>query len=248
MNNLVPVTYNNERILTTEQLAQVYKTTINNIKNNFNNNLKHFEEGKHYYKLEGSKLKAFKSQVNNIDLPINKFASHLYLWTERGADRHCKILDTDKAWEQFDHLEETYFRVKENKPLTALEELRLHYKVLEEHREEIKAIRDDVKDLKENSPLYTIECKEIQSVVQRVGTRALGGHGSRAYNDRSLRGKIYSDIQHQLRREFGVRRYEAIKRCQFQKAKEIIQAYKVPTILQDQIVALNNQISVEEVI
>ncbi len=38
---------------------------------------------------------------------------NLYLWTERGANRHCKILDTDKAWEQFDSLEETYFRVKE---------------------------------------------------------------------------------------------------------------------------------------
>ena len=42
-----------------------------------------------------------------------KRASHLYLWTERGANHHCKILDTDKAWEQFENLEETYFRVKE---------------------------------------------------------------------------------------------------------------------------------------
>ena len=40
-------------------------------------------------------------------------ARTLYLWTERGASRHCKILDTEKAWEQFDHLEDTYFRVKE---------------------------------------------------------------------------------------------------------------------------------------
>ena len=38
----------------------------------------------------------------------------MYLWTERGANRHCKILDTDKAWEQFDNLEETYFKVKES--------------------------------------------------------------------------------------------------------------------------------------
>ncbi len=105
-----------------------------------------------------------------------------------------------------------------------------------------------VDNIEFNSPLYTIECKEIQSIVQRIGTRALGGHGSRAYNDRSLRTKVYSDIQCQLRREFGVRRYEAIKRCQFEKAKEIIQAYKAPTVLQDQIIALNNQISVEEVI
>ena len=65
------------------------------------------------YKLQGIELKQFKSQVNDIDLPINKFTSQLYIWTERGASRHCKILDTDKAWEQFDNLEETYFRSKQ---------------------------------------------------------------------------------------------------------------------------------------
>lgn len=27
----------------------------------------------------------------------------------RGASRHCKILDTEKAWEQFENLEEAYF-------------------------------------------------------------------------------------------------------------------------------------------
>ena len=41
--------------------------------------------------------------------------NQLYLWTERGANRHCKILDTPKAWEQFDNLEETYFMVKEQR-------------------------------------------------------------------------------------------------------------------------------------
>lgn len=55
----------------------------------------------------------FKNLVNDIDL-VDKRAAQLYLWTERGANRHCKILDTDKAWEQFDNLEETYFNVKKN--------------------------------------------------------------------------------------------------------------------------------------
>lgn len=104
-----------QKILTTQQLAEIYETDINNIKNNFNNHKANFVEGKHYYTLKGKELREFKRQVNDIDLPveINKYASSLYLWTERGANRHCKILDTDKAWEQFENLEETYFRVKE---------------------------------------------------------------------------------------------------------------------------------------
>ncbi|MBV1816903.1 ORF6N domain-containing protein [Clostridium cochlearium] len=117
MSNLIPVEFRKQRVITTELLAEVYGTTTDNIKVNFNNHKNNFEKDKHYFYLEGDDLKEFKSQVNNIYPPIvNKFTSSLYLWTERGANRHCKILDTDKAWEQFDNLEETYFRVKENKP------------------------------------------------------------------------------------------------------------------------------------
>jgi hypothetical protein len=36
----------------------------------------------------------------------------LYLWTERGALLHAKSLNTDKAWEVYGELVETYFRAK----------------------------------------------------------------------------------------------------------------------------------------
>ena len=39
-----------------------------------------------------------------------KNASKLYLWTERGALLHAKSLNTDRAWEVYDRLVETYFR------------------------------------------------------------------------------------------------------------------------------------------
>ena len=112
MNNLQVIERNNERVLTTQQLADVYETDSRNISNNFNNNKDKFIEGKHYFLLQGDDLKNVKgihTEYENL-----KFASKMYLWTERGANRHCKILDTDKAWEQFDNLEETYFKVKES--------------------------------------------------------------------------------------------------------------------------------------
>lgn len=112
MDQLTVLEFNNERILTTKQLAFIYQTDVNNVKNNFNNHKVKFEMGKHYFLLEGDELRQFKREVNNIDLVPNN-ANQLYLWTERGASRHCKILDTDKAWEQFDYLEETYFNARE---------------------------------------------------------------------------------------------------------------------------------------
>lgn len=112
MNELQVLEYNGQRILTTQQLAEIYETSVDNIKMNFNRNNKNFEKGTHYYFLEGEELKKFKNEVTDSYL-VGKNASSLYLWTERGASRHCKILDTTKAWEQFDNLEATYFKVKE---------------------------------------------------------------------------------------------------------------------------------------
>ena len=114
MTNLVPMEWKGQRIMTTKTLAECYETEENNIKNNFNNNKSRFVEGKHYYLLKGIDLKEFKNQVNDIDLVPKRTAS-LYLWTERGALRHAKLLDTDMAWNVYEQLEETYFRVQEMK-------------------------------------------------------------------------------------------------------------------------------------
>lgn len=113
-NNLIPIEHDGQRVITTELLAQVYETDTNNIKVNFNRNKDKFKEGIHYFLLQGDDLRAFKREVTESNL-VAPNVNQLYLWTERGANRHCKILDTPKAWEQFDNLEETYFLVKEQR-------------------------------------------------------------------------------------------------------------------------------------
>ena len=121
MSDLIPVEYRTERVLTTEQLAQAYECETNNIKKNFTVNKDRFEEGKHYYLLKGDALRAFKDEVTNRNL-VGKNASHLYLWTRRGASRHSKMLGTDRAWEMFDALEESYFSPRP-KALTPAEQM-----------------------------------------------------------------------------------------------------------------------------
>lgn len=110
--NVPIIEWRNQIVITTALLAAVYETDVDNVKKNFSRHKDNFSEGTHYFLLQGEELKEFKRVVTDSHLPIEdslKFTSQLYLWTERGANRHCKILDTDKAWEQFDHLEETYF-------------------------------------------------------------------------------------------------------------------------------------------
>ncbi|MCF1333094.1 ORF6N domain-containing protein [Acinetobacter baumannii] len=99
-------------IVTTEMLADFYGTDIDNIRQNFSRNAERFVEGKHFYKLEGSELKAFKNSVTNCHA-VKKNARIVNLWTERGAARHAKMLDTDQAWEVFEQLEDCYFHRKD---------------------------------------------------------------------------------------------------------------------------------------
>lgn len=103
-----------------------------------------------------------------------------------------------------------------------MELMELKFKALKEQEEKIAQVENKVDKLEEDMPFFQIDYKEIQALVRKKGIEALCGYRSIAYNDNSLRGKVYSDIQQQIRREFGVLRYEAIKRSQLEMAKEII--------------------------
>lgn len=118
------------RVLTSGQIAECYGTTLDCIKQNFHANRNRYVEGKHYIALSGDELKEFKDWVRKAHLVNNQVritnlvgrqASHLYLWTEKGALLHAKSLNTDKAWEVYDYLVDFYFRVKEEQqPLREL--------------------------------------------------------------------------------------------------------------------------------
>ena len=83
---------------------------------------------------------------------------------------------------------------------------------------------------------------ELQTLVRRKGISVLGGKNTPAYKDKSLRTKVYSDIQRELKRQFQVSKYKAIKRKHFELAKKIIKSYSVPVLLKDEIDCLNNQL------
>lgn len=106
------IEYKSMPVVLTEQLADLYGTEPVNIKQNFSRNSERFIEGKHYFKLEGSELKEFKDMVTDSHY-VPKKTARLMLWTERGAARHAKILDTEQAWEVFEQLEDCYFNKKE---------------------------------------------------------------------------------------------------------------------------------------
>ncbi|HCZ4969242.1 TPA: ORF6N domain-containing protein [Salmonella enterica subsp. enterica serovar Saintpaul str. CFSAN004160] len=114
---LSPITHNQTPVITTELLAQLYGAEVKNVQNNYARNAERFVAGKHFFKVTGDDLKNLRvtlSHSQNLQpslrgLQISPKVRSLILWTERGAARHAKMLETDQAWEVFEKLEDCYF-------------------------------------------------------------------------------------------------------------------------------------------
>lgn len=102
-------------VVSSDSLAMAYEVKPKQIRQNFANNKDRFIEGKHYFTLSGNDLKQFRLSVESFDSQISSKTRTLTLWTERGAARHAKMLNSDKAWDMFELLEETFFRVAEQR-------------------------------------------------------------------------------------------------------------------------------------
>ncbi|MDM0678265.1 ORF6C domain-containing protein [Clostridium perfringens] len=125
------------------------------------------------------------------------------------------------------------------KPKSNLDLLELQVKALKEVEEKVTDLDEKFEDFKEDLPLIGDEPDELVALVKQKGVEVLGGKDAKAYKDKSLRSKVYSDIWGEVKRQFGVRKYKAIKRKHFDKAKEIINKY-IPTVLLDEEISLLN--------
>ncbi|MDE9527881.1 ORF6N domain-containing protein [Xenorhabdus bovienii] len=119
--SMTAIMHNSIPVITTELLAGVYGTDVVRIRQNHARNTDRFYEGKHFFTIKGEELQEFKNRVSLSDSVglVGKRARSLTLWTERGAARHAKMLDTDQAWNVFEKLEDFYFNQKEAEPVAA---------------------------------------------------------------------------------------------------------------------------------
>lgn len=231
MNTPQIIELHNQRLLTTEQLAEFYEVSETQITTNFNRNKDKFIEGKHYYRLEGQELREFKSHLTNCNVPINKFASQLYLWTKRGASRHSKMLGTDKAWDMFDELEENYFSMREQIkiPSSPRELAKLALAANEETNQRLDNIEEQVSDLKENQPLpqgdYNIISKRINKRVYEV---------AKAYSinckNKKIIGMLFKDINSGVKKVTGVGARTQLRAKHYEKVMDFINSWEPSSV------------------
>ena len=181
-----------------------------------------------------------------------------FLAKGRPSQEHIIKLDTAKEMAMLERNEKgkqvrRYFiefekkykeQVEKNvKPLSALEQLQLQSRAIFEVNGKIDEVKQELDDFKQDMPLLAVECDKITTAVHKRGVDCLGGKESNAYKDSSLRGKVYQDIYREIKRQFGVSTYKAIKRNQCDLAIGVIEKYELPIILLEQINDCNAQMN-----
>ena len=127
-----------------------------------------------------------------------------------------------------------------------LEEMSTELKAIVMHDKKIIKIEQRMDRLEFDIPLYACEAEEVSNHVKRKGVKVLGSKKSEAYNDLSIRRKVYSDIYTQMKREFispdeTKISYKAIKRKYLADVHEFVDCYEPPMVLSELIDDANAQ-------
>ncbi|EPR10119.1 ORF6C domain-containing protein [Ruminiclostridium papyrosolvens] len=221
MKELQVIEYHNQRILTTQQLAEFYETDIVRISQNYIRNMDKYQEGVHNFKLEGSELKKFKTDYL-IDSALN--ASSIMLWTEKGALLHAKSLNTDKAWEVYQELVDTYYRVKELSPYQSLSpELQAIF-ATDKKVQQLESKVNNLDEKVDNQITVSYnQANEIQKAVSNRVVELLGGKDTLDY--KHYKGSYFSQLHRDLKDRLGVPSYRDIRKIDYQSALGYIKAW-----------------------
>ena len=131
-------------------------------------------------------------------------------------------------------------------PMTPIEQLQLQATAILQVNEKVDNLDKKIDRLELDLPILGIEIDRITSAVHKKGVECLGGKYSEAYQDRSLRGKVYNDIYADLKQHFHVGSYKSIKRSQCDLAVSIIDGYQLPFGLKDMVQYRNAQLGLWE--
>lgn len=225
MNNQIQIiNHNGLRVLTTAQLADSFNTDATVISNNFNRNRDRYTEGKHFFLLEGSDLKRFKTIHQNDD--SSNRINRLYLWTEKGAWMHAKSLNTDRAWDAYEILVDDYYNSKETQAtLDKDTALAIVLRKTADMMIQFPEIESRLERIENNTTVEHSQMLSIKIAASKAVTVALGGRKSESFHDKGLRSRAYQELWRDYKDYFNINSYHNTLKKDFDKALSHIQAW-----------------------
>ncbi|MFY8263184.1 ORF6C domain-containing protein [Clostridium perfringens] len=246
-----------QKVILAKTVAEIHKVSTPDINKLINRNIERFTIND---LLDIKNCQSLSDQqflsMGFTKMQISK-AENIFLLSQRGYTKLVAMMDNsnDKKWDVMNNLIDDYFNMRKQlstgqapKEISAIDLFEAQVQAFKEVRGEVIELkneivdtRNDFEEFKEDLPLIGAEPEELQATVRSVGTRALGGYECPAYKDKKLRARVFRSVWKYVKDQFNVRRYKAIKRKHFSKAKEIAESYTAPFYLQEEINMINNQ-------
>lgn len=126
-------------------------------------------------------------------------------------------------------------------PQTPMELLELHYEAIKQVDSKVNNLEERFNDFEQSLPLLPEDADDVSKEVKKRVVEILGGKNSNAYHDKSLSQKVFMDAYRNLKGNFDVSSYKAIKRNRKGAAVQIAREYRPPLYLAEQIQAENAQ-------
>lgn len=236
MNNLQVLEHNNQRVLTTKQIAEAYEVEEVKVRQNFAYQKKvgHLVELKHFYSLENDELREFKNRVGIFD-SVGIKSKKLILFTEKGAFMIAKTLNSKRAWDLYEELVDHYFNVREivennqpNLPSDPMEVLELFFQASKQTNKRVEVIEgrmdkiDEKIDEKIDNMLFTGEHwmkfkKAVKDKVHEIS------------EEPTEQRKLYRAIYKAVQEHFDVIKCNQLKDKDYETVIKYVNEWKLDT-------------------
>lgn len=156
---------------------------------------------------------------------------------------HAKSLGTDEAWDMYDILVDTYFKVQEEKqlPQTPEQQIALLAQGNVNLNKKVEQIENSVLDLTDRFGLPSNKAKVLQKKVASKVYMFTGGKYSNAH--KKLGAKVFREFYKDLNNRFDVVKYSDIPLSRYDEATEYLDMWQPSFNTTLEIRGLNSQTS-----
>ncbi len=126
-------------------------------------------------------------------------------------------------------------------PATLQQQIQLIAQGTTELYQKVDTLAERMDNFEQNLPLLPEDADDVSREVKKRVVEVLGGKDSNAYHNRSLSQKVFKDAYRNLKSNFNISSYKAIKRNRKDMAVQIAREYNPPLYLTEQIQAENSQ-------
>ncbi len=127
-------------------------------------------------------------------------------------------------------------------PATLQQQIQLIAQGTTELYQKVDTLAERMDNFEQNLPLLPEDADDVSKEVKKRVVEILGGKDSNAYHNKSLSQKVFMDAYRNIKSNFNVSSYKAIKRNRKDVAVQIAREYRAPLYLYEQIQAENAQI------